>query len=281
MKHVFQANPPFALSQLLRKGLVWFGSNHWPSLANEGQSPVVDFGVPSIDSLLPSRGLEFGALHEWSFETSSANKTLEWHPPLSIISVLLKRAIKLSASQESLKQKKLILWVGRKCWPTPHLLSSIFSLPENEQGFKESTSSLPTKPFNLPSENSIFLDPPDKQSRLWALIQGLRCSLTLSIIADGSGFSSVASRRIQLAAQKQNALILLCRPPWELGRPSSAQTKWLVSPLPSSEASPAWSLELIRSRGLSSPAKWVLQVTEERSYEEISFDPASAQGSPD
>lgn len=219
-----------ALRKLFEQGLLWSSSERLPYAAPQGKIlqalPPAMFSVPEIDVMLPGQGLACGSIHEFALEDELSSKVpYRWHPPLFVVAALLGSTIRLQQESMILQpQHKILAWVGRRCWPTPHLLESI-------------------------STNSIYLDPPDKSKRLWTIIQLLRCPAVWAVVADGSGFNNLASRRLSFAAQKGGALGLILRPPWELEETSSAHTKWKIAPLCSEKASLRWSLTLLRAKG--------------------------------
>ena len=96
---------------------------------------------------------------------------------------------------------------------------------------------------------SIFIDPTDDASRLWAIDLALRSSAAGVVIADGSKLKMAESRRLQLAAERSRALALLARPAWEAAELSAATTRWRVRRMPAPQAAaPRWMLELLRCR---------------------------------
>jgi hypothetical protein len=98
-------------------------------------------------------------------------------------------------------------------------------------------------------QRSIFVDPPDNASRLWAIDQAFRSRAVAVAIADGTGVNMQHSRRLQLAAEAGGSLCLLARPVKELDVLSASATRWLVRPMPSPVFKPRWIVELLRCRG--------------------------------
>lgn len=99
----------------------------------------------------------------------------------------------------------------------------------------------------------MFVDPPTRDERLWAMDVALRSSAALVVVADGAGLTMAGSRRLQLAAEAGGTVGLLARPHNERGELSAAATRWLVSPGPVDGADPArptWTVELLRRKGL-------------------------------
>ncbi|MHC4220294.1 MAG: ImuA family protein [Planctomycetota bacterium] len=167
-----------------------------------------------------------GAVHEWF---SAADAARGWVPPLGIL---------LHLAFQSLEGSRgCVAWIGRRCWPYPHAL--------NSAGLKR----------------SIFIDPPDGVSRLWAIDLTARCPGVAAVVADGSELDMAATRRLQLAAEAGSALVLCARPPHELDRLSAASTRWLVRCAPSTDKTPRWIVELLRGKGML-PESEVLRTVE-------------------
>jgi protein ImuA len=192
------------------------------------------FGIAEIDLLLPAQGLPSGSIHEWALTNSFACKERYiWHPPLSILASMLGHTLRQKAHDTTNPiQHSALAWVGRKCWPSPHLLAKTL----HHSGWSW-------------QEHCLFIDPPDKEKRLWTLIQTLRSSSVFAVIGDASGFNETASRRLQLAAEHGNTLGMMIRPPWELALSSSAYSKWNAQPIFSATESLRWNLQLTRLRG--------------------------------
>lgn len=97
--------------------------------------------------------------------------------------------------------------------------------------------------------------------KLWAIDTALRCPGVTAVVADGSGLDMAASRRLQLAAARSGALVLLARPPAERGEISAATTRWRVTREESPEIADGdegfaptargvrWRAELLRAKG--------------------------------
>lgn len=122
------------------------------------------------------------------------------------------------------------VWIGRRCWPHGRVLA-------RERGGDQQLI-----------ERSVFIDPPDDASRLWAIDVALRCPAVAVVIADGSGLDMAGSRRLQLAARAGRTLGLLARPPQERGELSAAVTRWTVTPSPAPGRQPRWRLTLTHSK---------------------------------
>ncbi len=188
---------------------------------------VVPTGWPGADARLGG-GLARGAVHEW-FAAADENggdnvrgqsspghrgSHQPWIAPLCILAHLAWQAVELSQSVQS-----RVLWIGRRCWPYPRVLvaagrSSRFA------------------PSHL-LKTSLFLNPPDRSTRLWAIDLALRSPAVALVIADGSGLDMAATRRLQLAAEAGlrgggGGIALFVRPPHEQRQLSAASTRWRV-----------------------------------------------------
>lgn len=201
----------------------------------------IPFGIPEIDQAI---SLSTGQVHEWALEDSFSSQGKNfWYPPLQIISHLVGSYI----STDKNLLTGVVAWVGKKCWPSPQTLNLTFP----------SDKIWPWK------KHFLFLTPSNKEERLWSIIQLLRSSAVLAVIADGSGFNLTATRRLQLACEERVPLLFLMRPPWELKLPSSGRTKWSLTPLNSQSNQPAWQLELVKAKGNVSPLSWKIEWVEE------------------
>lgn len=150
-----------------------------------------------------------------------------------------------------------VAWIGRRCWPNPRALVS-------GSGGGADHALL---------ARSLFVDPPDRASRLWAIDLALRSSAIAAVVADGSGFDMASTRRLQLAARDAagregagraggvgGGFCLLLRPAADRKALSAAQTRWLVRPALAEGVggeggrSARWMIELLRRKGPASAA---------------------------
>ncbi len=257
-----------SFEHLLAEGRVWVADGG-AARPSEGapareKSSVSIFSVPAIDSLFPKGGLSCGDIHEFLSEDVFSEKAKRrWHPSLIFASILLRSFL--------LEQNDLsLVWVGRRCFPTPHLLKLLFA---DAPDWKK---------------RSFFLHTKEKEKRLWTLTQLLQASAPLGIVADGSGLSLLQMRCLQHALEKNKnrggIFFLLLRPAWEQEVASTAQTRWLISPQISVNQELRYSLELLRAKGRHLPLKWpadpvwTLEVNYEKNnfgFREISRDEVS------
>ncbi len=291
------------LEELVDAGLLWQMAK-----SSKKQPPnqrVARFHLDPIDERLPDNGLPFGHVHEWALETAGSKKQRykngQWFAPLFLLSALLGKAVSTGnavsgneiyehsvsenhtssehrlSTHYSQAQKFLLVWIGKKCWPTPQLLERVLG----EYGWQT---------------RSIFLNPPCRETRAWSISETLRNPAVLAVVADGSGFDTSMMRRMQLAAKRGNSLGFIVRPPWEQEVPSTAYSRWSVSPkqphttqskpnkfefteTANSTANPTaqkstlgdstvgWQLTLRKIRGtLQCPITWNIEWGEERSH---------------
>jgi len=135
---------------------------------------VVPSGYPTLDRELAGGGWPRGALIE----------ILSPHRGVGVLGLLLPALIRLS------KEGRWIAWVAPPRIPyAPELAARGFEL-----------------------ESLLWLKPPDAALGLWALEQSLRsqaCSAVLGWVADEISLAQM--RRLQLAAQASNALVVVFR----------------------------------------------------------------------
>ncbi len=167
-------------------------------------------------------------LHEW-FGLADAPR---WIPPLGILLYLVNRSLTGEGS-------RAVAWIGRHCWPFLH--------------------GLPPADRNVLLARSIFIDPPDEMSRLWAIDLAARCPATAVVVTDGSGLNLAATRRLQLAAESGSARVLCARPPREMNHLSAATTRWLVRSAPSADKIPRWNVQLLRCKGMQPDGQWTVE----------------------
>lgn len=210
-----------------------------------------------IDQAL-NGGLLRGAVHEWF---TVPHCSIDWHPPLGIFIHLAAGAL-----HEDATRGKVVVWIGRRCWPNPHALI---------RDARERTL----------LQRSLLVDPPDGAGRLWAIDLALRSPAVAAVIADGSGLDMPQSRRLQLAAEAGTALALIARPHIEQRQLSAATTRWLVQPAPvaSPLRNPRWTVELLRCKGMQPDVNvrrsWTLEWNG-KGVVNLSADVANRPGAP-
>ncbi|MCH7790841.1 MAG: hypothetical protein IID31_00980 [Planctomycetes bacterium] len=242
----------------------------------------VPTGWNAVDSALANQGagagiggLARGAVHEWlgigeHGTEAPSERERGWILPMSLLMHLAARAIRAAGEGEG--GGRAAVWIGSRCWPSPSSFAGVYAELLGR---------------------SIFLEPRDRASRLWAIELCLRSGAIGVVVADGARLGMAESRRVQLAAEAGLArggggIGLLARPAWECGAISAAATRWMVRReiTPGSASShspprPRWSIELSRCRGSASRsgARWVLEGGDETGVVCVPADVVDRPGS--
>ncbi len=238
------------LRDLFSRGALWNGRRDTQTDVATASLPAMlaPFGITDIDAVIGG-GLPKGFIHEFALENLLTSKVhFRWQSPLFVAANLL-RSLPHSINETSMIHSTI--WIGRQCWPTPVILEASIS------------STLPAITRQRIKDAHIFLDPTDQKRKLWSIVEALRARAVAAVIADGSKLNSVASRRIQLAAQESGTFCLLMRPPWELAQTSTAYSRWQLRSVPTPHKYPAWEVELLRFRGVTTPQLWSIELYEE------------------
>ena len=174
--------------------------------------------------------------HEWFglADSPRAPRTQRWIPPLGILLYLARRSLRAAGGGRT-----EVVWIGRRCWPF------LQGLAPDDRG--------------VLLRQSIFIDPPDDMSRLWAIDLAARCPAVAAVVADGSRLDMAATRRLQLAAESGSALVLCARPPSEIDHLSAATTRWRVRCALSADKIPRWNVELLRCKGMRPDGQWTVE----------------------
>ena len=197
-------------------------------LNRSSDTPALNTGwrAPGGHPILLARG----TVHEWFASDLPPAQPSPAQPPICLFLHLA------AAAATSIAPATTVLWIGRDLWPAPWVLEHLGLL-----------------------RASLFVDPPDASSRLWAIDLALRTGATTgrgvaAVIADGSGFDMAATRRLQLSAQRHDGhaapLCLLARPLRDRKLLSAAASRWLVTPQPGASGSfrPRWSIRALRMK---------------------------------
>ncbi|QQS11949.1 MAG: damage-inducible mutagenesis protein [Rhodospirillales bacterium] len=209
---------------------------------DDGNAPgatAVPTGVPEIDATLPGGGLATGALHE----------VLAGGPPghdgaaLAFAARLLGR---FDAARAARGAAGPVLWCRR---PT-----GVFDAPPYAPALA---------PFIDPAR-LIVVAARGADDVAWAMEEGLRCRGLCAVLGEIADADLVATRRLQLAAEKSGVPALLLRVAGhrrvDAPGATSAVTRWRVSPRPSAPSldadgratrdigAPRWRIELTRNR---------------------------------
>ena len=137
--------------------------------------------------------------------------------------------------------------------------------------------------FGIDPARLIFVRARDAQAALQAGLDGARCvalgAVVIEIQGEVKALDLTASRRLALAAQVSGTPVLLARTVAH-PQPSAAETRWLVSSVPSpalaanAPGHPAFSLSLLRHRSGHPPGEWHLEWNRDRAC----FEERAANG---
>jgi protein ImuA len=179
------------------------------------------FGVPKIDAALPGGGLAHGALHEFA---GGGSGTIDG------------AAAALFVAGIAARTKGPIVW----CLTRPDLF-----FPALAQ-------------VGLHADRVIFVESDKEEDVLANMEEGLSFGGLGAVVGELVRLPMVASRRLQLAAERTGTMALVVRR-WrrqteanDFGQPTASTTRWRVSVMPSEElpvpgvGRPQWFLELMR-----------------------------------
>ena len=207
-----------------------------PKAATHG---VLPFGVAAIDRVLPSGGLARGALHEI---LGASGDEEDGALAAAFVASILGRLIATGGG--------MVLW----CLPRPDLYGPGLAAHGLDPG------------------RLVLVQAPRDAEILWAMEEGLRARGIAAVVGEIGVLPAVASRRLQLAAERSGVTALLLRR-WrdggqaarERALPNAAVTRWRIAALPSQPSRgepgvgrPRWRVELLRCRG-GAPACWEME----------------------
>ncbi|HTV46397.1 MAG TPA: damage-inducible protein [Stellaceae bacterium] len=220
------------------------------AIAMHGTTP---FGLAAIDRALPGGGLARGALHEIR---GTAGDEEDGALAAAFAAIILGRLLAAAAG--------IVLW----CLPRPDL-------------YGPGLAACGLDPARL-----VLVEVPRDADILWAMEEGLRAPGLVAVVGEVGTLAAVASRRLQLAAERSGVTALLLRR-WRDAReaarernlPNVATTRWRITALPSQPppipslagrggsggwlgvGSARWRVELLRCRG-GAPASWQMEVAD-------------------
>ena len=238
-------------------------------------APAIKFGVPEIDSALPSNGLRRGAIHEIFYHDPLIPNCVARTIP-SILAYNARRSLLESlkdlnwgAVNLTLKDKLTslslprVVWIGRSCWPAPPALAALGVWAFEDTANREvPTDALVDSLF----QGSLFIDPPDETTTLWAIDLALRSPGVDLVVAATPKISRITTQRFSLAASRYSTTALLLRDYQDRDSPSSAHSKWVISPNRSDNDTPSWSVCLAKLKGgaLTQGSEWVVRLQDEK-----------------
>ena len=198
---------------------------------------VLPFGVAAIDRVLPDGGLARGALHEI---LGAGGDEEDGALAAAFAAGILGR----------LAGDDTVLW----CLPRPDLYGHGLAA------------------HGLDPAHIVLVRAPRDSEILWAMEEGLRTPGIVAVIGEVGTLAAVASRRLQLAAERSGITAFLLRRWRDSGQaarernlPNAAVTRWRIAALPSQPlrgepgvGRPRWRAELLRCRG-GEPACWEVE----------------------
>jgi protein ImuA len=209
--------------------------------------PVLPFGVPAIDAVLPGGGLARGALHEICGLGAAEEEGAE-------------EAAFLAGILARLEPARPVLW----CLARADLYAPGLAL------------------CGLAPER-LILARAEERALLWTMEEGLRCRTLAAVVGEVEALPGTASRRLQLAAETAGVTVFALRrryraAPATSDAPTAAVTRWRVAARPATMSDgpgigrPCWSVELLRSRG-GLPGRWTVEACDATGHLRLA-DPA-------
>ncbi len=187
---------------------------------------VIPTGWDAVDAALAEAsgrrdgGLSVAGVHEFlSPPTPSGGRGDGGARPLCLLLHL--------AAQAARRLDGQIVWVGDACRPNPELIGRLGLL-----------------------DRALFVDARDPADRLWAIDLAMRNSAVACVVGDGGALKLPATRRLELTAADRETLVLLGRPGADRATHSAALSRWALRPRRSETLLPAWTLELVRCKGM-------------------------------
>ena len=231
---------------------------------------VLPFGIAAIDQVLPGGGLALGALQEilgvGGDEEDGAlaaafaagilgrvglHRTPGTPAPCSLPGASLAGGRPgAPPPTEERRGGGMVLW----CLPRPNLYGPGLAA------------------HGLDPARLVLVRAPRDAEILWAMEEGLRAPGIAAVVGEVGSLAAVASRRLQLAAERSGITVFLLRR-WRNGGqaaheralPNAAVTRWRIAALPSKSlpgepgvGRPRWRIELLRCRG-GEPASWEVE----------------------
>lgn len=217
-------------------------------------SACLPFGMSSIDSVLPGGGLAFGALHEIA---GGGSGTVDG------------AASALFAAGIAARTKGPVVW----CMTRPDLF-----FPALAQA-------------GLHPKRVVFVEGDKEEDVLASMEEALAYGGLGAVVGELVRLPMVASRRLQLAAEKTGTMGIVVRR-WrrqteanDFGQPTASTTRWRVSVLPSEElpvpgvGRERWFLELMRVKA-GECAEFCVGACDEQGRIDISSGSADRSDSP-
>jgi hypothetical protein len=247
--HVTAIEKDAALDALYQQGVLWMSEQgstdchhkYTVTTAHAPNTKVIPFGTSAIDSHLPHGGLATCAVHEIAYNdpllpqaVASTIPAVLAHSAHSRLQHHFTCSGWRSTAQTSC-DTPYIVWIGKRCWPSPFLLSAL------------DTPDTPYEERLL--QRSLFIDPPSTSATLWAIETSLRSRAVHLVVATCPKISRTTTQRFAHAARNHNTTAILLRAYSDMMAPSCARSRWCVAPVSSSHDTAAWELRLIKLTG--------------------------------
>ena len=171
---------------------------------------VLPFGIAAIDRVLPGGGLARGALHEI---LGAGGDEEDGALAAAFVAGILGRLV----AQRSSAGDGMVLW----CLPRPDLYGPGLAA------------------HGLDPARLVLVRAPRDGEILWAMEEGLRAPGIAAVVGEVGTLAAVASRRLQLAAERSGITAFLLRR-WrdggqaarERNLPNAAVTRWRIAAVP-------------------------------------------------
>lgn len=201
-------------------------------------APALPFGLAALDGHLPAQGLALGALHELTAPDEG-----DMPAAFGFMAALLGRALAGRRGQALLALSgRTLAGFGR---PYGHGLAGL----------------------GLSPDRLLILETASDLQVLWALEEALRLDAVAAVAGWlGGRLDLKASRRLQIAAEGSEALLLLLRPP-QAEAANAATTRWRVAAAPAARDRFGcferwrWRLDLERCRN-GRPGSWIIELSD-------------------
>ncbi len=124
------------------------------------------------------------------------------------------------------------------------------------------------KRFGIDPGQIVFVDLKKEKQVLWVLEEALKQGGLAAVIGEVKNISDIASRRLQLAAEKSGVTGFMIRHVTRSVTPVASVARWKITALPSEGPKmnmpglgfPRWSVELEKIRN-GKPGKWIVECT--------------------
>ena len=219
---------------------------------------VLPFGVAAIDRALPGGGLARGAVHEilgagGDEEDGALAAAFAAHILGRLTTLPTSSSLSAPGGGEGRGEVGVVLW----CLPRADLYGPGLAV------------------HGLDPERVVLVRASRDAEILWAMEEGLSAPGIVAVVGEVGALPMVASRRLQLAAERSGITAFLLRR-WrdggqaarERALPNAAATRWRIAAKPSRArrnepgvGRARWRVELVRCRG-GEPACWEVEVTD-------------------